>query len=250
MNAKQKSKNNVVLLDDFFGETKDYYLYAVQTDSSLMSLAAVLKEILNDGISYIGDFCPSEEISLPRFPVFHTSIVCGDTIDFFLLENKTLRFNQSAIPFVPDKENPFPTMTLFEEYFYIFNVGRLFLYKWKLADIPFLFLFSVSKGTNVTSFVRQLSGISKTHISNMSEMLESASKQTLAIKNMYCHLEMMASQAAKCRVLKSLSGSVELPTVVGRRYEEVPYNVKINSAYIKMLQADLTFERFQADESC
>lgn len=241
--SKSKSEKKVIALDDFFGETKDYYLYAVQSDDSLMPMASRLKKLLRCDIQYIGDYQFPDNQANPLFPVFHARIDDGDPIDFFLVENKTLRYDSSAVPFIPDKDNPFPTMDLFEEFYYIFNAGRKLLYKWDLADIPFLFLFSIAKDTEVSSLVRLFSQLPHMRAIDKSDLLKAKGKKVEDIKKMYCVLDMMAAEADKRRALRQLSGSHTLPDTVQRRYMNVPINVTANATYLKMLKEDQTFER-------
>ena len=245
--SKSKSEKRVILLDDVFGETKDYYLYAVQSDNTLMPMAARLKELLCCDIHYIGDYQQPDNPANPLFPVFHARIDGGDPIDFFLMENKTLRYDSSAVPFVTDKDNPFPTMDLFEENYYVFNAGRKFLYKWNLTDIPFLFLFSIAKDTEVSSLVQLFTQLPRTRIIDMSDVLNG--KKVDDIKKMYYMLDVMAAEADKRSTLQQLSGSHTLPENVQRRYMNIPLNVTANATYLKMLKEDQTFERSLINQS-
>ena len=247
--SKSKAEKRAIALDDFFGETKDYYLYAVQSDDSLMPMAAHLKELLRCDIHYIGDYQLSDNQANPLFPVFHARIDGGDPIDFFLVENKTLRYDSAAVPFIPDKDNPFPTMDLFEEFYYIFNAGRKLLFKWDLADIPFLFLFSISKDTEVSSLVQLFSQLPRTRTIDKSNLLKGKGKKVEEIEKMYCVLDMMAAEADKQRTLQHLSGSHTLPENVQRRYMHIPVNVTANATYLKMLKEDQTFERSLINQS-
>lgn len=255
--SKSKSEKKVISLDDFFGETKDYYLYAVQSDDPLMLMAAHLKELLRCDIHYIGDYQMTDNPANPLFPVFHARIDGGDPIDFFLMENKTLRYDKSAVPFIPDKDNPFPTMDLFEEEYYIFNKGRKFLYRWDLTDIPFLFLFSIAKDTAVTSLVQLFSQLPRTRTIDQSELLivkenvksKNKNKVVDEIKKIFCVLDMMAAEAETRRIGQQLSGSHTLPDTVQRRYMNVPLSITPNANYLKMLKEDQTFERSQIVQS-
>lgn len=251
--VKSTKKNTPKIIEfsesDCFCMSKDYCLYAVQSSNPLLQIAAQIRNSLPCDISYIGDYIHFSHEAQPHFAVFHTHIDKGDPLDVYLIENKTLRYNQEQVGSIQEKGSPFDSLSLFKEYFYIFNAGRLTLHKWGNADVPYLILISSLKETDISDLKASME---KTfQCSDMTSVVfDSKNKSIDKIAQMCYTLEMLKTQAIEARHRHIISGEMGVPTnSVPRKYENIPIQVTLNEDYLKILQEDQTFERFASCNS-
>lgn len=199
-----------------------------------------MQTLLGNNLTYIGDYVSSAHEAKPHFAIFHTHIDKGDPIDFFLMENKTLRYDQTKVEPIQEKGNNIPTMSLFGEYFYIFNAGRLSLFKWKLVDVPYLLLFHISKSTDISDITNALEKIHQ--CTDMTTTVLTQKKNLTEVINMFYSLDIIKVQAQDAHQKHIISGEVVLPESAPRKYN-IPIPVTVNGEYLKLLKEDQSFEK-------
>ncbi|MEG1555829.1 MAG: hypothetical protein RR356_03800 [Bacteroidales bacterium] len=243
MGKKKPQRHN---LKGFFGNTKDYYVFAVKSDLPLFSLALHLCRYFGCEFSYLGELESFENEYDTHFKMVYSKASEMDDIHFTILENKTTLFHHSAYPKSKNERNlNFHTLSLFDEYLYIFNAQGIYLHSWQYVDYDYVFLIYTEKGRNIDDFLSKLLQYEKFKSKEATDLLEIAkdgnSKRVYFLQDLFCMVEIKISEFYKKKQNDLLSLRKEIPTanLLYKGYEEITPVYK--STFIEYLKEDPSF---------
>lgn len=204
-----KNKNAKISISDFFGTSKDYYLFGIKSFHSLFRLGANLGESLNSEFTYL-DHITIQELPTLEFPLLYAKVSEMENIDVAILENKTTHsshFNTIN----KEKKLTFRTLSLFEDYYYIFNKKGLKLYYTPHLNIDYLLLLFTEKGRDISSILSAIESTPKITLHDMSEVLvnmhlSSTKKSLNFIRNLFCEIQVKSTQLLQKKEEEKICG--------------------------------------------
>lgn len=205
-------KREKIFLDDFFGITTDYYLFAVKTVFSLFRFAAKLEHLFSTNFYYLGETFLQDKPDL-KFAMLGSQICKEEEVNAVIIENKTSQFDLFNI-YKTEKELPFSTLPLFQDDFYIFNNDGLKFYKWEFQNIDYLLLIYTKKEREVEHVFKQLESLSRIKTTNVSAIINDFKRRTDKItflQQLFCEAEVRNSQFRYEQKRNRLTGRTEIP---------------------------------------
>lgn len=208
--AIRKTEN--ILLDDFFGKTTDYYLFAVKTGFSLFRLASKLESLFSTNFYCLGEISFQDKQDL-KYTML-ASLICKDEeINAVIIENKTSQPDLYTT-FKTEKELSFSTLPLFHDDFYIFNNAGLKFYKWDFSNVDYLLLIYTKKEREVNQVFKQLESLARINCINVSAIINDykrKSDKVTFLQKLFCEVEVRNSQFRLEQKRSFLTGRREIP---------------------------------------
>ena len=214
--AKQKKKKTLNI-PDFFGTYNTYRIFALQSELSAFSFVNLFGKTVETTFTVLPDFEYESNKFTAKFQVFYAEYSQEESIHFLLLENKTIKFNQQDY-FISksEKKLPFQTLSLFEEWLYLFNNQGLHCFDLKLENVDYLLLLFAKKDIENEVFSRFLQKITPFSAKNISFLIEREQtsdevKIVSFLRDFYCKYEVKATQLSRQRKIELLSPVKQIP---------------------------------------
>lgn len=269
----KRSGKNSLTINDFFGTTRNYYVFAISAPGDLFSFAWKLQQYTHRPFSFLGTFSPD----IPELDALFGMMYCRlseiENIDLVVIENKTNNFNSTAL-YSSNKEKTlaFRTLSLFTEPYFIFNAQGHSLYRSKQADLDYLLFISmnqkiydhvenpdetkkaklereVTEDQEAFSFIQQhIYKAKNTRFENMSHLIMKKgtdSKRSLFFKEMFWKTEVNISQFLQERDQRLLAKRRKLPDnnlKIKLPEDDVQKVIDIDPKYVELLGRDCSFE--------
>ena len=210
-------KNDKIKIPDFFGAYNTYRIFALQSELSTFPFANKLGKAVQTTFTILPDFEYESKKFTAQFSVCYAEYSQEESIHLLLLENKTVKFNQQD-HFVSksEKKLPFQTLSLFEEWLYLFNKQGLHCFDLKLENVDYLLLLFAKKDIENDIFSQLLKNITPFYAKDISFIIEK--EQTSAevkivsfLRDFYCNYEVKATQLSRKRKIDLLSPVKQIP---------------------------------------
>jgi hypothetical protein len=134
-----------------------------------------------------------------------------------LLENKALISNQESI-FVSKEEKKlsFQTLSMFDEYLYLFNNQELRCFDAEVEDIDYLLLLFAKKDIECemfSIFSKDLSPFRAQDVSFLLEREQTSAQEKIStfLRDFFCKYEVMANQFSRKRKMEILAPVQQIP---------------------------------------
>jgi len=217
--AKKIIKNNKKSLNipDFFGTYNTYRIFAMQSELSEFSFANQLGKAVQTNFTILPDFEFTSTKFTAQFSVFYAEYSQEESIHLLLLENKTIKFNQQDIFVVKtEKKLHFQTLSLFEEFLYLFNSQGLRCFESEFENADYLLLLFAKKDIENEVFSYFLKNITPFKAKDVSSLIEkeqtsSETKIVSFLRDFYCKYEVKAFHLSKKRKMELLAPMKQIP---------------------------------------
>jgi hypothetical protein len=241
-------KNQSVQMAQFFGMCNTHRIFALQSDLSAFSFANQLGKAENTTFTILNDFDCQSNLYSAYFSVFYAAYSQQESIHCLLLQNKAAINNQEEL-FVSkaEKNLRFQTLSLFDEYLYLFNNQGLRCFDAPIRNIDYLLLLYAKKDIENEIFLQFVKNISPFHAKDVSYLIEkeqtsSEVKVSAFFKDFYCKYEVQANLLAKNRAAALLAPvqqipkeNLQFPIPVRLENEALAGHVQLSEEYVRFL---------------
>jgi len=183
------------------------------------------------------------------FSVFYAEYSQQESIHCLLVENKAAISNQQEL-FISKAEEklPFQTLSLFDEYLYLFNKQGFRCFDFDIEDIDYLLLLFARKEIENEVFLQFLKNILPFKAKDVSYLLKKEqtsgeAKIVSFLKDFYCKYEVRANQSSRKRKLELLSPvkqipkqNLQFPIPVRLENDAVADNLQISEEHLALLR--------------
>jgi hypothetical protein len=214
---KKKIREDSLKISDFFGTYNVYHIFTLQSELSDFTFVNQLGKSLQTNFTILPDLVYDSPKFSAKFSVFYAEFSQEESIHFLLLENKTVNFNQTDI-FISktEKKLPFQTLSLFEEWLYLFNNQGIYCFDLAFDDADWLLLLYAKKDIENDIFSKILKKTVPFKAKDISYLIEreqtAAEAKTVAfLRDFYCKYEVQAAHFSKKRKMDILAPVKHIP---------------------------------------
>jgi len=247
----KKKKNTSLNIPDFFGVYNTYKIFALKSETSIIPFANKLGKIQHTTFTILPGFEYNTDKFFAVFSVFYAEYSQQESIHCLLLENKAVIDNQQEL-FISKAEQKlsFQTLSLFDEYLYLFNKQGFRCFDFELEDIDYLLLVYAKKEIDNEIFLQFLRNMEPLKAKDISFMLKREQTSTEAkivsfLRDFYCKYEVKASQFSRRKKRSHLSPvqhipkqNLQFPIPVLLENQSVADNVQISEEHLALLSED------------
>jgi sulfur relay (sulfurtransferase) DsrC/TusE family protein len=213
----KKKKAPLLNIPDFFGTYNTYRIFGLKSELSSFPFANQLGQTLHTTFTILTDFERCSNQFAAQFNIFYAEYSQNESIHCLLLENKALISNQKEI-FVSkaEKKLSFQTLSLFDEYLYLFNNQEPRCFELSLGDMDYLLLLFAKKDVEMdifSHFSRNLTPFKAQNITFLLEKQQTSAQEKIVtfLRDFYCKYEVRANQSSRKRKMDLLSSTQQLP---------------------------------------
>jgi len=247
-----KKKEKILNIPDFFGTYNTYRIFALQSELSAFPFANCLGQKIQTTFTVLPDFEYHSNKFTAKFTVFHAEYSQEESIHLLLLENKTVQFNQQDY-FVSktEKNLSFQTLSLFEEWLYLFNNQGLHCFELGHENMDYLLFIFARKDIENEIFSHFLKNITPFKARDVSYLLEreqtsAEMKKVSFLRDFYCKHEVKATQFSRKRKMDLLSPvrqipkqNMQFPIPILLENNAVAENLQISEEYYALLEESI-----------
>jgi len=230
----KKKKLQSLQIDHFFGTCNTYRIFALQSELSIFPFANQLGKTKNTTFTILHDFEYASNQYSAQFSVFYAECMQQESIHCLLLQNKAAINNQETL-FVSkaEKNLRFQTLSLFDEYLYLFNNQGLRCFDFNLENIDYFLLLFAKKDIDNEIFLQFSKHILHFNAKDVSYLLEkqqtsSEMKVCSFFKDFYCKYEVSANLFSRNRETALLAPVQQIPT----QNQQFPIPVKLENEFL------------------
>jgi hypothetical protein len=247
--AKAK-KNQSVNMAQFFGMCNTHRIFALQSELSAFPFANQLGKAENTTFTILHDFDYHSNQYSAFFSVFYAEYSQQESIHCLLLQNKAAINNQNEL-FVSkaEKNLRFQTLSLFDEYLYLFNKQGLHCFDAPIENIDYLLLLFAKKDIENDMFSQFIKNVSPFNAKDVTYLLEkeqtsSEAKISTFFKDFYCKYEVKANMLSKNRAAALLAPVQQIPkenqpsNLARLENEALAGNVQLSEEYVRFLKEE------------
>ena len=241
-----KKNKNTLKIYDFFGIYNTYRIFALQSELSAFPFANLLGKLENTTFTLLPDFEYISDKFSAHFTVFYAEFAQTDSIHCLLLENKTIRFNQHDY-YISKSERKlsFQTLSLFDEWLYLFNKEGLHCFDAAFTNIDYLLLLYAKKDIDSEIFERFLNNIAPLKVQDASDLLIKENRVTSFLRDFYCKHEVTTNLLSIRKKMDLLAPVKQIPKQnlheplnIMFDNEAVTDNMRISEEYLTLLAGD------------
>lgn len=238
-------------IDDFFGNAKQYKLLGLQSGESFFLFLKKLGNYLHTDVRFLAEVPINDPKFQGSFQSAFAEIPNMGESTLIILENKSTLFNQSGYPTSKNEKNlPFHTLSLFDEYGYILNSQGICIHNWEHADCDYLLLLSSLKEHDTNDLIDLLNHIPQSRLKLTNDIFseeiaaKKKSKMRVFFEDIFCTAEIKINEWKSQNNQHLLLGTTHLPDV------NVPENYKLyeeftqtfTSKYLKFTYKDPSYD--------
>jgi len=246
-----KKKKNTLNIHDFFGTYNAYRIFALKSDSSVFPFANQLGQAIQTTFTILPCFEYNSDKYFALFTVFYAEYSQQDSFHCLLVENKAVISNQQEL-FISKAEEKlsFQTLSLFEEFLYLFNKQGFRCFDTDFEDIDYLLLLFAKKNIENEMFSQFLKKIETFKVKDVSYLLEknqtsNETKIVVFLKDFFCKYEVRSHQFLRKKEKDLLAPITQLP----RQNLQYPIPILLeNNALADNLQLSSEYLRFLEEE--
>jgi hypothetical protein len=247
----KKRKSQSLQIAQFFGTCNTHRIFALQSEYSVFPFANQLGKAENRTFTFLHDFDYHSIQYSACFSVFYADYAPHESIHCLLLQNKAIINNQEEL-FVSkaEKNLRFQTLSLFDEYLYLFNNQGLRCFDAPLENIDYLLLLFAKKDIDNEMFLQFIQNLSPFHAIDVSYLLEreqtsSEAKVSSFLKDFYCKYEVKANMLSQNRAAALLAPvkqipkeNLQFPIPVRLENETLSEHVQLSEEYLQFLKEE------------
>jgi hypothetical protein len=247
----KKQKRKALNIPDFFGTYNTYRIFALQSDSSEFSFAHQLGQATETSFTVLPDFEYISKKFTAQFTVFYAEYSQEESIHFLLLENKTVKFNQQD-HFISksEKKLQFQTLSLFEEWLYLFNNQGFHCFDLGIHHVDYLLLLFAKKDIETVVFAQILQKITPFHAKDISYIIEkeqTATEEKIVefLRDFYCKFEVKANHFSRKKTFDLLAPikqiprqNLQYPILILLENNAITDNIHISEEYLAILREE------------
>jgi hypothetical protein len=241
-------KTSGININDFFGLSKKYMVCAVKSDLGLYPFILQLRKCCHVDFSFLGTFKPDIPKYGAHFLMMYSITSDAEKMNVVVLENKTSHFNEAEkIHSKTERNLNFQTLSLFDDFLYIFNSQGKFLFKSDFPDYDYLILIYTAKEQDFTSFTSQLSYYKSLKLVYNSKVpVNSSNKLEMSkiafLKELFCSVEMNISEFKNQIDNRLLSKRKSIPFINLTNQSRIELSRVMNTKYVDLLNKDISFD--------
>ena len=212
-----KKRKKTFNIPDFFGAYNTYKIFALQSELSTFTFANQLGQATHATFTMLPGFEYNSDRFSALFSVFYAVYSHLEPVHCLLLENKAVISNQHEIFVSKAEQNlSFQTLSLFEEYLYLFNKQGLRCFDMKHEDMDYLLLLFAKKEIDKGLFSQFSKNLEPYKAQDVSYLLKkeqtAAEVKTVAfLRDFYCKYEVKANQFSRKRERDLLAAVKQIP---------------------------------------
>ena len=246
-----KKKKQIFNISDFFGAYNTYRIFALQSELPTFMFANQLGKAAQTSFTIL----PAFEYNFNRYSaiysVFYAVFSQQESIHCLLLENKAAISNQQELFVSKAEQNlSFQTLSLFEEFLYLFNKQGLRCFDMALEDMDYLLLLFAKKEIDKTIFSRFSKSIEQFKVQDVSYLLKKEQTSAEAkivdfLRDFYCNYEVKANQLSRRRerdllapVRQIPAQNLQFPIPARLEYNAVADYLQLSEEYLQLLRLD------------
>lgn len=242
-----KSKKNKspfpakVTLSDIIGSRNAYHFIAVKSDLETHAISKRISELTRNDMSFIGDYKLEEANNNALFRMCYASLHYAFDINLVLLENKTTRLDQTFVA-KSEQNQPFHTLSLFDDTYYIFNQNGLKLFSWDLLEIDYLMIIFANKEIPLDEILESLMQIDGCKCTNVTEEIINTGNQaqTAFVQKLLYKIDMEVSNFKKDRETHCFVSEKSF-NEKNISFSKMELRLPANPLYLDYLKNDQTF---------
>jgi hypothetical protein len=245
--AKRK-KPLLLNIPDFFGTSSSHRIFGLKSELSTFPFVNLLGKTLQTTFTVLADIENNKNQFSAYFNIFYAELSQNDSIHCLLLENKALISNQESI-FVSKEEKKlsFQTLSMFDEYLYLFNNQGMCCFDIEFEDIDYFLLIFAKKDIEnemLSIFSRNLIALKAQDISSLLVKRQTSSQEKVAtfLRDFFCKYEVTANQFSRKRKIKLLAPvqqipvqNLQFPMPVRLENEAAADNLQLSEEYLALL---------------
>jgi len=210
-------KPSLLEIPDFFGTCSTYRIFGLKSEVSTFPFVNRLGKTLQTTFTVLADIENSRDQFSARFNIFYAELSQNESIHCLLLENKALIFNQEEI-FVSKAERklPFQTLSMFDEYLYLFNNHEPRCFEVEFEDIDYLLLLFAKKDIEnemISVFSKKLTSFQAEDLSFLLEKKQTSAQEKMVtfLQDFFCKYEVLGTQFSRKRKMALLAPIQQIP---------------------------------------
>jgi len=230
----KKKKIQSLQIDQFFGTCNTYRIFAIQSELSIFPFANQLGKAKDTTFTILHDFEYSSNQFSAQFSVFYAECMQQESIHCLLLQNKAAINNQETL-FVSkaEKNLHFQTLSLFDEYLYLFNNQGLRCFDFNLENVDYFLLLFAKKDIDnemVLQFIKHILHFNAKDVSYLLEQPRTPSEMKVSafFKDFYCKYEVRANLFSRNREAALLAPMQQIPA----QNQQYPIPVKLENEFL------------------
>jgi hypothetical protein len=247
-----KKKKQTYNISDFFGAYNTYRIFALQSELPTFMFANQLGQAAQTAFTMLPGFEYNSDRFSALFSVFYAVYSQQESIHCLLLENKAAISNQNEIFVSKAEQNlSFQTLSLFDEYLYLFNRQGLRCFDMKFDDMDYLLLLFAKKEIDKEMFAQFFKSIEPFKVQDVSYLLKkeqtSAEAKIVAfLRDLYCKYEVKANQFSRRKerdllapVKQIPAQNLQFPIPARLEYNAVADYLQISEEYLAQLREEV-----------
>lgn len=215
-NVKPK-KPSLLKIPDFFGTCSTYRIFGLKSELSTFPFVNHLGKTLQTTFTVLADIENSKNQFSAHFNIFYAELSQNKSIHCLLLENKALISNQEEI-FVSKAERKlsFQTLSMFDEYLYLFNNQEPRCFEVEFGEIDYLLLLYAKKDIEnemISIFSKKLTPLKAQDFSFLLEKKQTSTQEKIAtfLQDFFCKYEVMGAQFSRKKTMALLAPAQQIP---------------------------------------
>jgi hypothetical protein len=246
MAQKKKQTYNI---SDFFGAYNTYRIFAMQSELPTFMFANQLGKATQTSFTMLPEFEQNRDRYSALFSVFYAVYSQQESIHCLLLENKAAISNQQELFVSKAEQNlSFQTLSLFDEYLYLFNRQGLRCFDMKFDDMDYLLLLFAKKEIDHDMFSRFFKSLEPFKTQDVSYLIKKEQTATEAknvafLRDFYCKYEVKANQFSRRKERELLAPvkqipaqNLQFPIPARLEFNAVADYLQISEEYLQILK--------------
>ena len=247
-----KRRKRTFNIPDFFGTYNTYRIFALQSELSTFTFANQLGQAMQTSFTVLPGFEYNSDKFSAFFSVFYAVYSQQESIHCLLLENKAIISNQQEIFVSKFEQNlSFQTLSLFDEYLYLFNKQGLRCFDMMFEDMDYLLLVFAKKEIDKKMFLQFFKNLEPFKVQNVSYLLkkEQTSAETKIVtflRDFYCKYEVKANQFSRKKERDLLAPvkqipvqNLQFPIPVRLEYNAMADHLQLSEEYLALLREEV-----------
>lgn len=230
----KKLHETIVHFNQFFGSSKNYYLFLIRSKYNFYRFGTLLGKLCNSPFFYIGEMNSENINGNPVFRILYTLLSERTQSELFIIENKTTVYQNKVIPVQPP--------TLFDNsqentpFYYIVNKFAPTIIQAKEIDYDYLVLISNDMEFDSTELLAHFTAPTHFESKNITYLMNnsSAAKRTDSKRDFFQMLfyssAIKVTEFYEKQKRKMLGEKTEIP-IANRHSKFRPLPIEINSIY-------------------
>jgi len=246
-----KRRKTSLNIHDFFGTYNTYRIFALKSELSIFPFANQVGKIAQTTFTALPCFEYNSDKYVALFSVFYAEYSQQKPLHCLLVENKAAISNQQEL-FISKAEQKlsFQTLSLFDEFLYLFNKHGFRCFDFALEEIDYLLLIFAKKDIENEMFLQLSKNLESFKAKDISYILEQEQTSTEAkivsfLKDFFCKYEVQANYFSGKRKMNLLAPikqipkqNLQFPIPVRLDNDSIADNFQLSEEYVQFLEEE------------